>query len=82
MSDKNLHPVMQEALAPFIPFAPSYGDIRANDTDYGDVVVEMYYGDHWAVPAWEEWGSADLAGPFATKANADRAVRNHPYRYD
>lgn len=56
------------------------GDVRVNSMDYdGDVVIEQY-GYHgqaapcWAVPAWEERGDADLAGPFATRAEANAAV--------
>lgn len=52
-----------------------YGDIRANDTDYdGIVVVEMFYGDRWAVPAWEEKGEPDFAGPFDSICAAQKIV--------
>lgn len=59
---------------------PRQGDIRANATDYdGEIVVEMfgYYGMSgrgWHVPAWDERGEPDLAGPFASVADAERAV--------
>lgn len=59
---------------------PRDGAIRANDTEYdGDIVVEMFgfwqSGEGWAVPAWEEMGRADLAGPFASIDAAKRAIR-------
>ena len=61
--------------------APKSGDIRVNEFDYdGDIVVEQlshWNGQemHWAVPAWEERGHPDLAGPFEDVASARRAVR-------
>jgi len=55
------------------------GDIRVNSTDYdGDVVIEQYAhwncGLTWAVPAWEERGDGDLAGPFVNRAEAEDAL--------
>ncbi len=57
------------------------GAIQANATDYdGEIVVEQFgYWNNaepsWAVPAWDENGSAGLGGPFATIADAERAIR-------
>lgn len=46
-------------------YIPSLGTIRANGTDYdGGVKLERLGADGWAVPAWEEQGLGDLAGPF------------------
>ena len=65
---------------------PRLGAIQVNATDYdGKIVVErfgFYNGDEpmWAVPAWEECGQSGLRGPFATVADAERAIR--AYRSD
>ena len=58
----------------------SLGALQVNAADYGAaIVIERfsYWGTpdpQWAVPAWEEWGRPDLAGPFATVAQAQSAL--------
>lgn len=60
--------------------APRLGDCRVNSSDYrGDIVIEQFgYWNRpepcWAVPAWDERGDADLAGPFTTVAEAQAAL--------
>jgi len=66
----------------FIPHAPRDGDLRVNAFDYDEIVVEMlgYWNGPvlgWAVPAWEEWGHPELAGPFEDADRAARAIREH-----
>ena len=58
------------------------GAIRVNDTEYDGIVIELLANwtgrePTWAVPPWEEWSRPDLAGPFATRADAERAIREH-----
>lgn len=57
---------------------PRDGAIRVNDAEYDGIVIEMFgfwqSGEGWAVPAWEEMGRADLAGPFSNHAAAQRAI--------
>jgi hypothetical protein len=60
---------------------PRLGSLQVNATDYGDIVIECFGyaggfdGPIWMVPAWEEQGRGDLAGPFSTVAAAKRALR-------
>lgn len=62
---------------------PRLGAIQVNSTDYdGDIVVERFDfwnqpEPFWAVPAWDEGGAAPLAGPFASVAEAEAAIREH-----
>lgn len=60
------------------------GAIAVNTADYEDrIVIECfdYHGsDHWAswaVPAWDEQGAPELAGPFSTAEEADEALRRY-----
>lgn len=62
---------------------PRLGDVQVNATDYaGEIVVERFgyfnFNDEpgWSVPAWEEQGCPDLAGPFANVEQAQAALRN------
>lgn len=81
MSD--LHPIFAAAIAGHMHAKPRDGALRANATDYdGEIVIERFgywqgAEPHWAVPAWEEEGRAELAGPFSSLASAERAIRNH-----
>lgn len=56
---------------------PRYCQVNATDYD-GDVVVEVVNINGRAVdphvPAWEEQGHGDLAGPFANEAEAFAAL--------
>jgi hypothetical protein len=68
---------------------PKLGDTRVNSTDYdGDVVIEQYtywgFNDSpgWCVPAWEERGVWDLAGPFASHAEAQEALTRYESVWD
>lgn len=67
---------------------PKVGDLHVNTTDYdGDIVIERFgilgYDGcgrarvDWAVPAWDEMGSPDLAGPFDSSATAQVALAKH-----
>ncbi len=58
------------------------GALRVNATDYDEIVIEQFnYWNRdepsWAVPAWEEWGEGDLAGPFTSADEAKRVLHNH-----
>lgn len=67
---------------------PRLNDARVNDRDYeGRIVIEKfnYWNDSepsWAVPDWEERGEGDLAGPFATRAEAIAALRRQEEMWD
>ena len=81
MSDRNLHPVMQAALAPFMPERPRIGDLRIGAwSDYepgaDGYVIEEYWDDQrgWVMGHYEENGEAHLDGVFATRADAERAL--------
>lgn len=61
-----------------------YISVRVNDADYGDdrsrIEAKTYFdrqtGEYgWAVPAWEEMGLGELAGVFATRADAEAVLR-------
>ena len=54
--------------------------VRVNTADYDEIVVErllMHRGElrDRHVPAWDEIGFDELAGPFASAAEADRVCR-------
>ena len=52
--------------------------VRVNEHDYNSgIVIEVWFYDYWAVPAWEEWSLPDLAGPFETIAEAQRVLDEH-----
>lgn len=56
------------------------GDVRVNATDYDEgIVVERlgYFNQPdlwWAVPAWEEQGLPELAGPFSSTEEAEQVL--------
>lgn len=60
---------------------PRLQSLQVNSTDYdGDIVIEQFSywsmqdGPSWAVPAWDESGASNLAGPFASHAEAQAAL--------
>lgn len=60
---------------------------QVNDADYdGAVVIEVI--NHSGaqvipyVPAWDEWNRPDLAGPFASAAEAEKALDAEVERYN
>ena len=57
--------------------AKSYHTIRVNSTDYASgIVIELLSWDDvtWNVPAWEERGCSELAGPFESVAQAQAVL--------
>lgn len=64
---------------------PKIGSIQVNTSDYASGVVVECFDYHnrnqpmWAVPAWDEqgWPNIELAGPFATRADAERAIEKY-----
>lgn len=59
-----------------------YRDIHIESAaEYGagrtGFVVEMCYGDYFAVPSWEEWGLPGLEGEFPTLDAAKEALREY-----
>lgn len=73
-------PVKGNIMATNLTRAPRLGDKQVNATDYdGQIVIEQYdfHGiahPSWAVPAWEERGLSNLAGPFETVEQAKAAL--------
>lgn len=64
------------------PMQPKLGTLQVNTTDYDSIVIERFdYSNlpepHWSVPAWEECGLGNLAGPFASRAEAQQALDNY-----
>lgn len=57
-----------------------FGDTQvASGNLYGreGYVIEMYYGTHWAIPAWEEMGCPGLAETYPTKEAAEAALNEY-----
>lgn len=60
---------------------PKLNDIQVNSTEYeSGIVIEQYRywqgaEPQWAVPAWDECGCPDLAGPFASVFEAEQAIK-------
>jgi hypothetical protein len=64
-------------------FSDRTDDVRvSNAGEYSDgFYIECLHdwnsGRFWAVPAWDEWGYADLEGPFETKQAAERVLATY-----
>lgn len=59
-------------------------DIRiGNAAEYDNLgegfVIEKRFGDHYAIPAWDEMGLADFGKVFATEAEAQQAIDDNSY---